>query len=131
MERASQLPRIQTLQMAVDLNRAGLNGEAAFTNLLPVDVSKDFFPFGEKPKFGDTLWLAHREAFSMADAIITLFIDLVNPTNARAVSPPPVSNFSQSRAEVGSVEWHRVGGNGHVCSQRTAIPNRQCICGHD
>ena len=112
MERASQLPRIQTIQMTVDLNRTGLASEAAFANLLPVDVSKDFFPFGEKPKFGDTFWLAQREAFSMAGATITLQITLVNPTGSALVSPPPVRASADLtlRWEVwNGIEWLLMG----------------------
>lgn len=91
MERASQLPLIRTIQMAVSLKRKGLAGDAAFTNQLPVDVSKDFFPFGEKPKFADTFWLAQREAFLTAGARITLSIDLRNPAGSNSTLPPPTT----------------------------------------
>ncbi|NTW37548.1 MAG: hypothetical protein HGB17_15835, partial [Syntrophobacteraceae bacterium] len=89
MERASRLPLIRMIQMAVQLNRKGLSGETAFTNQLPVDLSKDFFPFGEKPRFTDTFWLAQREAFLTADARITLSIVLRNPAGSSSTSPPP------------------------------------------
>ncbi len=74
--RASQLPTIAQVSLRVSLNRTSLPIEAAFANQIRVDLSKDFFPFGEKPKFGDALYLAQREAFSQAGATITLGLSL-------------------------------------------------------
>lgn len=90
MERASQLPDVETIRMIAKLSRKGLAADSAFTNLLTIDLSKDFFPLGEKPRFGDTLWLAHREAFSTADAQIVLRITLTNPAGSPVETPPPV-----------------------------------------
>jgi hypothetical protein len=53
--------------------------EAAFTNTIQVDTTKDFFPFGEKPRVGDTLYLANKEAFSEKGAVVTLNVDLRSP----------------------------------------------------
>lgn len=73
---ASQLPTINRVSLRVGLNRTRLPIEAAFANQIAVDLSKDFFPFGEKPKFGDALYLAQREAFSQAGAAIILDLSL-------------------------------------------------------
>ncbi len=91
MERASRLPLIWSLQMTVVLNRSGLSGETAFTNLLPVDLSKDFLPFGEKPRFSDTFWLAQHETFSVAGATVNLSIVLTNPIGSGNAAPTPVN----------------------------------------
>jgi hypothetical protein len=88
--RVSQLPDIQTLTAQVTLSGTGLVVETAFTNQLPVDLSKDFFPFGEKPKFGDTLYLARGEAFAEAGSVITLHIELTNPSDFDPKHPPPI-----------------------------------------
>lgn len=67
MVRATQLPKARQVLLEVRLLRAlsdGLSPEAAFTNAVPVDLGKDFFPFGEKPKLNDALYLASAEAFS-------------------------------------------------------------------
>ena len=53
--------------------------EAAFTNTIQVDTTKDFFPFGEKPRVGDTLYLANKEAFSEKGAVITLNVNPGSP----------------------------------------------------
>ncbi|NET04238.1 MAG: putative baseplate assembly protein [Symploca sp. SIO2B6] len=89
MVRASQLPEINQIEIEVTLNSTNLEIEAAFTNQLSIDLSKDFFPFGEKPKFGDTLYLANREAFSQKDAYITLNIVLTNPATGGEEPPIP------------------------------------------
>jgi hypothetical protein len=95
MERAGQLPIVDTIGVNVEVNEAGLAGSTAFTNLSPVDVSKEFFPFGEKPKFGDTFAFAHSSAFAQAGALITLPIVLTNPsTGTPGTVPPPVKPSS-------------------------------------
>ncbi len=86
--RGSQLPDIQTLTAQVTLSGTSLVVETAFTNQLPVDLSKDFFPFGEKPRFGDTLYLASGEAFAEAGSNVTLTIKLTNPSDDKKTPPP-------------------------------------------
>lgn len=90
MERASQLPIVDTIGLRVDVNETGLPGSSAFTNLSPVDVSKEFFPFGEKPTFGHTFAFAHAGAFAQATARITLPIVLTNPAGSSGTTPVPV-----------------------------------------
>ncbi len=67
MVRATQLPKVQQVLIRVDLLRdlsQGLAPDAGFTNALPIELGKDFFPFGEKPRLNDALQLASVEAFS-------------------------------------------------------------------
>ncbi len=88
----SQLPQLKQVKMQVHLLRSlsdGLPPELAFTNSIPIELGKDFFPFGEKPQFNDTLYLASSEAFSKPGATIQLEISLINshllpaPTSVR------------------------------------------------
>ena len=81
MVRASQLPTISTISLQGVINRSNLPIEQAFVNVLPVELSKDFFPLGEKPKFGDALYLANAEAFAHAGATVTLQFTLTNPAS--------------------------------------------------
>lgn len=48
--------------------------DAAFLNLSEVDLSRDFFPFGERPKFNDTLYIASEEVFARAGALATISV---------------------------------------------------------
>jgi hypothetical protein len=73
------VPALRSLEITADFERKGLVPDGAFLNQLGLDVSKDFFPFGLHPKFGDTFYLANREAFSISGALITLHFTLVNP----------------------------------------------------
>jgi hypothetical protein len=72
MVRASDLPRVQFVTTEVDVNRDDLPIDHAFTNASPIDVTKDFFPFGETPRFGDTFFLRADEPFSTAGATVTI-----------------------------------------------------------
>lgn len=72
--------------------------EAAFTNVIPVDLSKEFFPFGERPAFGETLYLAHHQAFSVAAESLTLHVNLINPASAQGELPMPHTNNAHNPA---------------------------------
>lgn len=82
---AEQLPDIKTVTIQVTAGRNGSAVEKAFTNLLPVDLSKDFYPFGEKPKFNDTFYLTNADAFSQIGAEVTLNIELTNSISSNGI----------------------------------------------
>ena len=86
---ANQLPEITDIKVKTTINVSNLLVDTAFTNQLPIDITKDFFPFGEKPKFGDILYLANSEAFSQKNAQITLDIILTNPATGGEEPPIP------------------------------------------
>jgi hypothetical protein len=59
------------------LNSPDLEIETAFLNELRIDLSNAFYPFGEEPKFGNTLYLANSQVFSQKGIDITINIKLV------------------------------------------------------
>jgi hypothetical protein len=113
MVRAAQLPTISTIAMQVHLHNADLLIDQAYSSSAgPIDVSKDFYPFGEKPAFNDTLWLASEDAFANADAAVTLSIVVSNAPGSGAQSPPPAvpSDDIQLRWEAwNGTEWVELG----------------------
>jgi Baseplate J-like protein len=82
MVKADQLPNLQNLSLQATVERQQLSLEQAFVNSQPVDLTKEFYPFGEQPKLGDTLYLANREVFSQANAQIVLSANLMRPGQA-------------------------------------------------
>jgi len=50
--------------------------DLAFVNNFPIDMTKDFYLFGEKPKFNDTFYIGSNEVFSKKGAIITVMVAL-------------------------------------------------------
>jgi hypothetical protein len=62
--------------------------EKAFHGSIPLDVSRDFFPLGERPRFGDVFY-AFSESFAAGGTQIDLAIKLTNPAGAQD-SPLPV-----------------------------------------
>ncbi len=85
--RASQLPSLQNLNLLATIHQSDLLPKVAFTNQLPIDLSQELFPFGEKPKFGDTFYVAHYEAFALEGAEITLSMTLINILPPSEVEP--------------------------------------------
>jgi Baseplate J-like protein len=65
--------RLNHLKLKV--SASGLLPDLAFSNTAPVDVTKDFFPFGETPKAGDAFFMGSQEVFSklaIPDASVTV-----------------------------------------------------------
>jgi hypothetical protein len=90
-----QLPTVRGVAVTIESARQGLAPDAAVVNGAAVDTTKEIFPFGERPRFGDTFYLASREAFSKPGAVVTIAIDLVNPESGGIQTPiPPVTGRS-------------------------------------
>ena len=87
------LPQIDQIAASVRVQRHDLVPELGFANALPLDLTKDFFPFGEKPRLSDTLYLAHQEVFARPGAMVTIDITLSNPSQPQPtiLSIPPVA----------------------------------------
>lgn len=80
-----ELPVISKLQAAVTSNwsSAVVLPDVAFFNQYPIDLTKDFFPFGEHPKFNDVFYLAAAAVFSKYEAMIELTLNLTKANSVR------------------------------------------------
>lgn len=95
MVRESQLPTIINVTFQANLGKKSHSIAYAFTNQLPIDLSKPFYSFGEKPKFGDTLYLGSSQSFAKAGANVTLNLTLddLEPLGLllpNAIKPPDI-----------------------------------------
>ena len=99
----STLPLVRTIMISATWEMEETTVDNAFFNNLPLDLSKDFFPFGERPRFGDVFYLSC-DTFAKPQAKITLKITLTNPASAGANAPiPPVSK--QGRPQIQWEHW--------------------------
>jgi len=100
------LPEIASVGMHLHLHSDNLSVDEAYSSDGgQIDLTKDFYPFGEKPKFNDTLWLAQDKAFSNAGATVTLRVEATTPPGSKIQTPPPAAPFRRSETAMGSVEW--------------------------
>ncbi len=75
--------------------------DMAFMNDVPVDITKEIYPFGKKPQIYNTFYIACDDAFSKAGYEVKLFFDLTpgkpggQPASAKngtpAANPPQLS----------------------------------------
>src|ERR1044072_1353751 len=80
---AGKLAEFNSVQIKAATSKAtGLKIDHIITNETKVDAVKGFFPFGERPKTGDTFYLAHPGAFSKNGATITLHLQITNSPKA-------------------------------------------------
>ncbi|MGH3943139.1 MAG: putative baseplate assembly protein [Pseudonocardiaceae bacterium] len=75
------LPTITAVAAQLETPPQPVAPPAAFANSSPLDVSKDFYPFGEQPGFNDTLFLACPETLADPGATIGLSVTLTNGTD--------------------------------------------------
>ena len=112
MVRASQLPGISNVQMRAHLHNDSLQIDEAYSTYAGlIDLSKDFYPFGEKPRFNETLWLALEEAFSNAGAAVTLNVKVTTPPASTTQTPKPAvpSADLRLRWEIWNGSWVELG----------------------
>lgn len=67
---------IEQIRVQVTMTRGDIQPDRCFFNTAPIDLSKDFYPFGEQPRFNDTFYIASQDAFAKAGTDITVTIDL-------------------------------------------------------
>jgi hypothetical protein len=81
---ATEQVRVTGLTVSADLSGQGLPVDRAFANTAPLDTTKDFLPFGERPRLGDVFYVSAGDAFGMEDGDVTLKFEASPP-------PPPAS----------------------------------------
>ena len=108
-----QLPRVDSLRVAVEIDRTAEAltqvPERGFSNQAPIDLSKDFLPFGEKPRVGDTFYLANEDAFAKPLAQVELHFGL---TGEETAPPPDTENVMLTWEYFDGREWRFLGNTG-------------------
>jgi Baseplate J-like protein len=104
MVRESQLPKIINVTFQANLGKKPHSITYAFTNQSPIDLSKPFYPFGEKPKYGDTLYLGNSQSFVKAGANVTLNLELANLETLGLLLPNAI-NSSEIKVELTWEIW--------------------------
>jgi len=96
---------------------------AAFSNGSAIDLTRDFYPFGQEPQYNDTFYAACPDLLASPGAALTIKVRLTNPAEAANSPVPPVHTQDDPKIawEVcdGS-QWHAAAasysftGNGQV-----------------
>jgi len=58
-QNSTQLPHIDSVSAEAEIKSSDIAPDLCFFNTVPIDLSKDFYPFGEQPRFNDTLYRTH------------------------------------------------------------------------
>jgi predicted phage baseplate assembly protein len=90
-EQVPWLPLVRSVKIKAIWEVAGGLPEGAFFNNLPIDISKDFFPLGQRPQFGDLFYLSY-DLFAAPQCELVLNIRMTNPVSGVINAPlSPVS----------------------------------------
>ncbi|MCP3956370.1 MAG: putative baseplate assembly protein [bacterium] len=97
---------LQPSDLSLRVQESGLAPDFAFGNTEPLDVSRDFLPFGEEPKAGDVLYLGSRLAFAKAGAEVRMTCEMAD------VLPPALVweywYFDQSADGLVEAHWREI-----------------------
>lgn len=89
---------IDQITAQVRIERSDLAPDLCFFNTTPIDLSKDFYPFGEQPRFNDSFYLAISEAFAKPNANVTVDVKLSDS--------PPLSVNPSADLEIKWETWN-------------------------
>jgi uncharacterized phage protein gp47/JayE len=70
------VPVINDIRARVGFTKSGLFPEAAYTDGVPVDTTKDFYPFGQQPARYSAFYLASKEVFGRKGARVSVSLKL-------------------------------------------------------
>ncbi len=87
-------PSLRSITLQLVAAAAPAAPAAACANQLPLDISKDFFPLGERPRFGDVFQL-RSPAFATPGAHVDVQVQMTNPAGDAASPIPPVSRAAR------------------------------------
>lgn len=110
-------PLVDSLSLRITIDRTDASRrilpDRSFANQAPLDLSKDVFPFGEKPKIGDAFYLASEEALSKPGAAMELHVVPTNPSDPSGTPPPAASTDVMLTWEFwDGREWRLLGNTG-------------------
>src|SRR5262249_47080704 len=66
------IPAIQAASLSAALVRNGLEPRVVLSGVRPLDLSMDFYPLGERPRFNDPVYIGSDEVFSRSGAVVTV-----------------------------------------------------------
>lgn len=71
---------VERITASVDITNSQLKLDQCFFNTVPLDLNKDFYPFGEQPRFNDTFYLANQEIFSKPGFTVKINVKISDKT---------------------------------------------------
>jgi hypothetical protein len=87
---SGRAPRVRALTVSAVVGGKDRYVSRAFVGTAPLDTTKDFLPFGERPRLADALYLAAGDAFAVAGAKVTLRIEHTAGTTPYVGASPPL-----------------------------------------
>lgn len=68
----ARVPQVELIKIKSISNIQSIQPDLGFYNFNPLDMGKEFFPFGPQPRLFDTFYMSSREAFSKMGAMVTV-----------------------------------------------------------
>ncbi|NJD51976.1 MAG: hypothetical protein FIB07_03825 [Candidatus Methanoperedens sp.] len=109
--------QISGLDISTSPYSPGIKPDMAFMNDVPVDVTKNIYPFGKKPQIYNTFYIACDDAFSKTGYIVEISFDLTpGKTAGSAAADKKTANNPQ-------LSWEYWDGMGWNCLEKLQFKN--------
>ncbi|MFN6485346.1 MULTISPECIES: baseplate J/gp47 family protein [unclassified Nostoc] len=72
------LPQVTNIQGIINIKQSNLIPESCLFNTTSLDLTKDFYPFGEQPELNDTFYIALNDTFIKPNVTISIDINLTH-----------------------------------------------------
>ncbi len=100
-EISDNLPVVSNIYGSTDLTKSDLVPEICLFNSGVLDITKDFYPFGERGEFNDTFHIALHDSFVKPNAIVNIVITLSN-------TPTITDDFEITWTIGNGTEWREI-----------------------
>ncbi len=123
---SQSLPSVERITARVAIQRNNLIApDFCFFNAADLDLSKDFYPLGEQPRFNDTFYIASQEVFAKPAANVTVEIKLsdleINKTGGAEIVWEAYNGSSWERLGQSSVTSAKISGTENFSDQTQAL----------
>ena len=98
---ANNLPIITNIQGEININKAEQIPDICLFNNTPLDLTKDFYPFGEQPELNDTFYIALDDNYIKSGVNITINFEVT-------VQPVVIENLEIIWEISNGEEWQQI-----------------------
>lgn len=98
---ANNLPIITNIQGEININKAEQIPDICLFNNTPLDLTKDFYPFGEQPELNDTFYIALDDNYIKSGVNITINFEVT-------VQPVVINNLQIIWEISNGEEWQQI-----------------------
>lgn len=117
---SNNLPEITNIKGKISITQYNLVPDICLFNNIPLDLTKDFYPFGEQPVLNDTFYIALHDDFIKPGVAINIDIEYT-------YKPVNTNNLKITWEIANNQEWQEIKVSTNNISEKLELPNLENI----